>query len=409
MNGMLYSYRSAITGSLLLAMIPALFFSRGLLSLLILLFSLTTVFFYYRERGLLSLSLPLTMALLFLIPFVSGWWSNDIADWWGRCQVKLPLLVLPAALLCLRPSRSLVAAFNQLFIFCVTGASLYSATLYMMDAGAMETNYQRAKVMPTLPDNDHIRFSWMVVIALLLLIYEQKKIRLAMLRITGWVVFAWLIIYLHLLAAKTGILLFYFCTIVYLLHQWGQKAKVRLLAVLALLALLPVLAYQLLPTFKNRANYILYDLSKYKKNEYQEGMSDGPRLLSMQAGLYVFKENAIIGAGYGDVKKESLDWYAQYRPQLKPYEQILPSSQYILYAAGCGLAGLIVFLVALALPLMRRFLYRDVFFLCFYLSALLGFVYEIHLEGQFGVFIFCFFACWLALLAKREEERHLPG
>ena len=44
---------------------------------------------------------------------------------------------------------------------------------------------------------------------------------------------------------------------------------------LVALVLLPVLAYQFLPSFRHRMGFVRYDFGYYSKMEYREGSSDG--------------------------------------------------------------------------------------------------------------------------------------
>lgn len=400
--------RENIMAALIMLMITALFISRAMLSICCVVFCITAVLFFRKEekREAGALSFLFGFGLLFLLPFISGIWSSDAHEWWNRCVVKLPLLLLAFGFLFYRPGENAVFTINLLFILFVTCGSLYSIYEYVLGTEEIENGYLQAKVMPVITEGDHIRFSWLTVIAIILIFYVQKDILRRSFRIVSMILMAWLAVFLHLLAAKTGLLLFYSAIIILFIHYAISKKKKRWLFALLLLPLVPFLAYHTIPTFKNRVQYALYDYQHYRNDQYREGLSDGMRIVSMRSGIETWQDHFIAGAGFGDLEKETQNWYARYRPEVKPYEQILPSSQLLLYAAGTGIIGLFFFLAGICIPLTRKYLLRNVYFIAFYIPALLSFIFEIHLESQYGCFIFCFFALWMGLCATRVKTEY---
>jgi O-antigen ligase len=393
--------------ALLLMMLTSLFISRAALSVSMGLFVIVGCWlnppdrkaFHWRRQ-------PVAVAciILFAVAFISGLCSSDVAEWWNRCQVKLPLLLLPPVFIGLRLNGFSIFTVHLLFIFCVLGGTVYSMYEYVSAPEFFEAGYHRAKVLPVLLDGDHIRFSWLVVLAIILLLYIQKDIVRRSFKIISWVLAAWLIIYLHILSAKTGLLMLYGSAIWWLGHQIFMLRKKWAAILLSGVLLLPVLAYFTVPTFQKRVDYMRYDFSFYSTGQYRAGMSDAARVQSLQAGVGVWRQAPLAGVGMGDVETETFKWYEKHLPALQEYEKILPSSQLLLYAAGSGIIGLVIVLLALALPLTQRYLRRDIFFMPVWLSGGLSFLFEIHLEGQYGAFIFCFFACWFHLLAGQLKK-----
>jgi O-antigen ligase len=396
-----------ITTAGILLLLTGLFISRAFLSMGMLLFIAAALAVNYekgRLRRFKNNPVALACFVLFLITLVTGLWSSDTAEWWRRTEVKLPLLLLPLGFLYIRLSETAIFNIHLLFIFCVTGGTIYTVSEYWLNAEVLEAGYHQARVLPVLLDGDHIRFSWLVVIALLILLYIQKEILRRSFKIISWLLMGWLVVYLHILSAKTGLLLFYAAGGLWLLHQLlVQKKKWAGLALLGLL-LLPFVAYKTVPTFKKRINYIRYDFSFYSTGQYRAGMSDGARVQSLKAGLQVWGRQPLAGVGFGDIEAKSNAWYAQQQPVPPAYERILPSSQLLLYAAGSGWLGLLAAIAALCWPLTKKHLRRDIYFIIFWIPASLSLLFEIHLEGQYGVFIFCFFACWVHLLASQLKK-----
>ena len=114
---------------------------------------------------------------------------------------------------------------------------------------------------------------------------------------------------------------------------------------------MPFIAWVSLPTFRNRIKFVWWDFQHYSRGGYSEGLSDTPRILSIDAGKALLKENPVLGTGFGDLQMEITAWYTRNTPFLKGYEQLLPSNEGLIYAVGSGLIGFMIFLIAVLYPL----------------------------------------------------------
>jgi hypothetical protein len=208
-------------------------------------------------------------------------------------------------------------------------------------------------------------------------------------------------IFLHVLASKTGILGLYLVIGLGIVFQIRSRLS---LWITGMSVLLPFIAWLILPTFRNRLKFVWWDFQHYSRGGYTEGLSDTPRILSLQAGKDLVKENPLWGTGFGDLKQATLDWYALHAPYLKEYEQLLPSNQGLIYAAGAGLAGLLVFLIATFYPFFMRGFRSNYAWISFHVLAVFGFIYEIGLETQYGIFVYAFLGCWLFLLIRKSKS-----
>ncbi len=385
---------------LMVLMMLALFFSRALLSVSMLAF-VAMSFFHKDMKGHLKhfISTPLLwgMSLLFFIPLISGIWSEDKNKWMEIVQTKLPLLGLPLAF-----AGPFEFSFKQwkwlafIFIVLVAGGTGWSMYHYLSDTGAVHEGYLKAKSILTPLGNDHVRFSWLVSLAALLAVYfgfvEWRQNRTV-----AWLLFGigvWLIIFLHILAARTGLFSFYI--MMALTSAWLSFTKIKwgynLLLVIGLLSL-PVAAYYTLPTFQNRVKYIQYDWGYFKEANYMEGGNDAVRVISLKAGWGLIKENPAKGVGYGDILKETRNWYDSHYLLMIERDKIYPSSEWLMYGAGCGIAGLILFTLAMFIPFFVRTGNRLLWWLLNG-TVLFSFLFDIGLEVQFGVFVYSFIVLW---------------
>ena len=336
-------------------MLAGLFFSRFVLSASMILFILASFQFNNPVNQLKSFfnqPILVGISLLFLLPLISGLWSQDINTWSSVIRIKLPLLLLPFAF----ASGYFIhkknwVTLSVILILLTAGATWWSMWHYLVDMDAVHSGYLQAKTMITPLQNDHVRFSWMVSVCILLaayLVWQKNKLPLQV-KVAWILLILWLIVYLHILAARTGLICFYamcFTGIIYFIFK-KQNIK-RSIAALFILLAIPVLAYFVFPTFQKRLQYNLYDLSVYNKQVYMPGSNDGMRLISIRAGWQVMNNSPLVGVGFGDIHAKTVEWYDQHYPEMIPDDKIYPSSEWMMYGAGTGWIGLFIFMIAIA-------------------------------------------------------------
>jgi O-antigen ligase len=382
----------------ILLMIVALFTSRALLSVGTILFLLfTCVHSGFRQQIMLFLRNPFLvfLTLLFIIPFLSWFWSQD-KEMWGRfARVKLPLLLLPLAFAGnWRLSAKQWKQAGLAFILLAVAGSCWSLWQYFQNTGAIHEGYLRAKVIPTPLGNDHVRYSLLVCIALMTSILLFKQLPQKKWKITLGVTSIFFIIYLHVLSARTGLIAFYIFLVlaaVYLLFR--ERKNKWSLVLLAIMILLPFAAWYLLPTFQNRIRYIIYDFSYIKTATYLPGANDGNRILSIKAGWDILKNNP-WGVGSGDVVPETWAWYERNIPGMLETDKFFPSSEWLMYGGTAGWIGVILFTTVMLLPFFQKNISEPFFWFSLNTITVFSFLFDIGLEVQYGVFIYGFIILW---------------
>lgn len=111
-------------------------------------------------------------------------------------------------------------------------------------------------------------------------------------------------------------------------------------------------------------------------------------------------DHAVTGVGFGDISREVTAWYDTNYPQMQQADKILPGNEWLIYGAGCGITGLLIFTFVMLVPFFIRvknnpLATRWPWWLLNCLVAV-GFLFDIGLEVQFGVFIYSFIVllCW---------------
>jgi O-antigen ligase len=95
-----------------------------------------------------------------------------------------------------------------------------------------------------------------------------------------------LVAYLHILAAKTGLVCLYAGCFIYFLYAVFFQKKWKLALYIIVIAMaMGSFFYYTMPTLRNRIQYVVYDFSNYSKGNMMPGYGDAARWLSIRAGM----------------------------------------------------------------------------------------------------------------------------
>lgn len=338
------------------------------------------------NRSFLALIIP------FLLVILSGFWSENLPYWLSRVQLRLPFCLLPFAF-CHIPPLSKRQFQSLLFFFLIVVATntLLVLTNYVLYFDTITLKLGQGIAMPFL--KQHIAFSIMAAFACIIglelwrssffIKYKWEKNVIAFLSL-------FLFVALHIIAVRTGLIALYVCLIlrggifIFQSHKYIVG-----FAGLLVLALIPYLSYQFLPSFQQRVHYAIWDFEQYQLGD-PSSKSDSERLISLQIGSEIFLENKIIGVGFGDIEQEMSRIYEQNFPKLEPK---LPHNQWLLTAMGLGIIGLVLSLISFFKPLMERQRFRSFTFLSLHVLIFVYCMTDIPFEGTFSLSFYVFFVC----------------
>ncbi len=389
MQTLLKNNRLAFISFLLLIM--SLFAGRAALSIV----SAIMIFFAFTSaQNKSSLKYIIVGVLCILLPvWVSGLWSLDKELWWQSAITKLPLLTICLGVISMQLSKKQWKTGIWLLSIAVLLCCLWSNWQYVIDKDAIIKSYLVARIIPVALDNDHIRFSWLVVLTMIVLYYQLKFQSTQKEKITGGIILLLLGAYLHLLAAKTGLLCLYVALLIELFSLLFQKKqwKTGLLTFIIIAAAI-FIAYQSIPTLHNRVQYAVWNFHQYSNGKFEEGSADGDRILSMRAGWDITQKHPVAGVGFGDIKSSITQWHQQFHPLSKDYERFSPTNEWLVFSAGSGWFGAILFSIGLII-LLSFFSLKNIFSVSLCTILLIPLITDDSLEGQYGVAIFSIFLC----------------
>ena len=340
------------------------------------------------------------VTLFFFIVLLSFWQTEDFGYWLARLRIKVPFLALPLAFLGHprleeRQWQGLLYFFLLLLLITAIGVGLN----YWAHYEDIQLMLKQGQPMPT-PRN-HIRYSLLLALGVVSGGYLYSKgyyLRYPWERyfVAGATVA--LFLFIHLLSVRSGILALYvalsFLAVRYILvsrrYAWG-------LGLLAALIAVPVAAYQYVPSFRAKVDYMRWGLIKFQEGE-GAAYADTGRIVSLKVGWELARRHPFFGVGAGNLQHEVDRAFEVSYPQLP--EPLVPHNQLLFVLAGTGIAGLALFLFALFHPLFYRRNYRHPFLLGFYGIVLTAFMIEHTIENSMGVGFFMFF---LLLFLNRER------
>lgn len=351
----------------------------------------------FRQRALA------VFTLLLLVPALSGLWSEDLHYWLERTRVRLPFLVLPWAFANLprlseRQFRGLLYLLVWLMVILCVGVFVH---FFLHKQEILHAMYQ-GRPMPT-PRN-HIRFSLIVATAALsgAWLWQQRFIwRFARERTLLGLATLFLFFFLHFLAVRSGLAAFY-AALLFTGLRWVWYSRRWGVAMAALVAggLILYGAVRTLPSLKQKWEYTVYDWKQYTGNTGHT-YSDSERWVSLKAGMAIWREHPWLGAGAGDLPRETERFLAAQYPEYLPTPK-LPHNQFVYLLAGVGLLGLALSLVAFLFPVFAVRHGHPTLFYAFQVMVFSSFMVEYTIETAMGVAWYLFYTLWFLMGQKNS-------
>jgi O-antigen ligase len=351
---------------------------------------------FWQNKALIALIIP------FLLVLCSGLWSENTGYWLERLRIKLPFLILPLAFANLPPLSK--KQFSSIFyVFLIAFSIFCGRHLFFYYQHFEEINHGLGQGIPIPTNWNHISFTTMAVFALLgglelwkdNFYWKNKFERFLILCLT-----IFLFVAIHILSVRSAIIILYICLIIKLIHIifYQKQWKIGLLS-LAILTTIPFIAYQTIPSLKQRIAYAIWDYDQYKRGDLDQ-KSDSERITSLKMGLAACQQNPILGVGYGDIMDEVGRQYTLSFPKLEIRE---PHSFWLFSLAGTGIIGTLIFLIAFFTHWLAEKRYRIALFSLLHILILFTNSIDFVIEGTYGAVFYAFFVALFVSKRKNTE------
>lgn len=210
---------------------------------------------------------------------------------------------------------------------------------------------------------------------------------------------------LHVLAYRTGLLVFYVGLLAYVVRTLVRRHFALGLGLLLFLALGPWVAYHTLDSVRERIGATVYDLQQFTGGHDLNNFSLSQRLTAMEAASLVIRQHWLLGVGQADTHAALMAQYRWNDFGLRPANRIDVHNQYLETLLGGGLVGLALWLAVLFWPLTKGWARRDPY-LCFFIliQATLMLGADI-LSLQIGLNLFVFGYGFLVVAGEAHHQK----
>jgi len=346
-----------------------------------------------------------TWALLYLaIYLISFFWSDNKESWLQVIQLKIPFLLLPLGI-CSVPLEK--PGFRKIFYISTVVISaatvLVSIGIFLSDWQQFVSNYKLSIPLPTTSSGDHIRFglwlSFLVLLGFYFWHFEPGFKTNKWLKLIVWGSIALFIIYIHILSAKTGLLVLYIILVGCGYYYFSQRVNRVVAWTLPLIlgALAVTAAYKLAPTFKTKIDYVILEVKHVQEGErLNYNLSDQGRLITYDIALGKMKTNGVLGTGAGDILDVMSEGYDEKYPEVPQELRFVPINQYLLEVFAFGWILGLVPLVLMSFTLFFDRQHKGQFFIGLgALILIVSMMVEAMLQVQVGIFVYLFLSMWL--------------
>lgn len=160
---------------------------------------------------------------------------------------------------------------------------------------------------------------------------------------------------------------------------------------------------------RRRFDKLLFEVSLVKNGGNPSGSSVTQRLEFWRAAVYLIAQNPVLGVGTGDVKGSMTEAYEAIDSKLYDPFRLRAHNQYLTFWVAFGIAGVLLLLASLFIPLGVPVPERGFLFTAFCLIVALSYLTEDTLETQAGVTFVSFFAALFAVQRLSFHARIRPG
>lgn len=394
-----------------IAMIAGMLFSRAILSISMIVLFVNT---FHPEKirntwtTFKESRFALCCILFFLTYVISGFWSSDTVNWVDVVKIKLPFIFLPFSLVNapFGDDRFRKVTTEGILLVLLAGM-LYSFYPLLSDPQYLSTHAH----LPSPMEGDYIRFTIALVfgIQFVLWFFLMKKKnapgKKELVLLSLWALLA--VVYIHVQAAKAGLLCFYILLVVFALSLFkGKRLWIRIAILPAIILIgvagvfsIPSLQKQLMNTVRERKVWESQDATQFATTS-----SFVPRLLSYRIACGIIVCKPLTGVGAGDVKLQMDNVYERDYPAIPLTARLLPHNQFLCTALAVGVPLSFILIAMLIAPMFDR--KRNIFTVSTFLIMLLGMAIEPMLETQYAIFVYLFFTLfWLEIPFEKNRNK----
>ncbi len=349
------------------------------------------------------------LAMLAYYPLlaVSGLWSENQAEWRHLLIRFLPFVALPLAFSLAHPlSERARHGLSLLFVGGTTAVAVATAAFFLANYEAEHIRISLSHNLDTITGIFHLPFGVMMALAAFFALGLADRLQVPSRRWTGGLLYGaagLLALLLHLLAYRTGLLVLYTLLAITVLRLLVRQRRYVLgVALLLLLLTAPPLAYQTLPSIRQRVGNTRYDLNRFRTGQDINDYSLSQRLAAWSTALVLIPQHWGLGVAPADIPLEMTRQYTRRSFGLRPENYVLLHNQYLFALLSLGLPGLSWLLITLFGPLRRRMFRASPDVVAFLLAMATTMLVDTPFSLGSGLHLFVFFYAFLVIGPRQQ-------
>ncbi|MBO2008297.1 O-antigen ligase family protein [Hymenobacter negativus] len=360
---------------------------------------------YYRNGAAMR-----AVAIVFFL-LISSLYTSEWGVWRHELYRSLTWLGVPLAFTLAVPlarwQRLVVGSF---FVLGTAAVGLATMGQYLLDPASANEAIRIGQNMQAITRIFHIPFGIMLAHAFFWALLLRRD------ALAGPILRAGLLgaaiataLTLHILAYRTGLLVFYTGLLAYAAWLLARRHRAIGLGLLLLIAVAPWLAYQSLESVRQRWNTTVWDVEQYTHGQDINNYSLARRLAAMETAGSVIQEHWLVGVGPADTHAALMRQYEWHDFGLKMANRIEVHNQYLEALLGGGLIGLGLLLILLFWPLTHPNLRRDPAVCFFIIVQATAMLVVDSFSLQIGLNLFVFGYGFLVVARERREGLRVEG
>ncbi|RYU84407.1 O-antigen ligase family protein [Hymenobacter persicinus] len=346
----------------------------------------------------------IVLTLLYALLLLGGFYTTATAIWKHEIFRQLPLLGVPLAFTLAVPlSGRQRFGVGALFVGGV--ALIGAATLgkYLLNPAAANELIGVGQNVASVTRIFHIHFSIMLALAFYFgLLLSRSPYARPVLRGLLRAAAVTAVLVLHVLAYRTGLLVFYVMLLADVVYLVVAKRQFLLgLALLLALVAAPVLAYKSLESVRQRYKATRYDIEQFYYGHDINDYSLAKRLAAWETARTIAANHPWLGVGAADAYAAMMEQYAYRDFGVLPKNRVMIHNQYLHYLVSSGITGLFLWLLVLLGPLAQPRQRRNPYVWHFLLILGTAMLVDSLLEIQIGFNLFVFLYGFLVVATER--------
>ena len=357
---------------------------------------------YYVRNGA-----ALRAAALYLFVLISGLYTANLPDWRHEIFRQLPWLGVPLAFTVAVPLRQgQRVAVGALFVLGTAAVGLATLAQFMGRTAAITEAIRLGQNVPVITRVFHIHFGVMLALAFFWGVELQRSpLARPWLRAALLGALAAIVLVLHVLAYRTGLLALYAGLLAAVLRLLWYRRWGPVMGLLGLLVAGPWLGYQLLGPLQQRWGNTRWDISQFLNGRDINDYSLARRLAAWETAVVVVRAHPLLGVAPADANAAMMEQYAWRDFGLRPENRIMIHNQYLHALVGGGVLGLVLWLAVLLGPLVQPGLRQNPYIRHFVVVFGAALCVDSMLELQTGYNLFVFGYGFLVVAAGRATAR----